>query len=153
MAQSYSKNYQHIVFGVKYREAILDPKHNDELQKYITGLIKHRRSYLIAINNVEDHMHIFLDLHRSYSIAKMVQEIKSLSSLFINKKKWYKHHFEWQGGYAAFSISNTDRWKVINYIRNQQQHHASENFKMEYERILEENDIAIDEYYKFDELS
>jgi len=152
MAHSYSKNYQHIILGVKYREAILDPKHNIELQKYITGLIKKRNSYLIAINNVEDHMHIFLDLHRAYSVAKMVQEIKSLSSLFINRKKWYLHHFNWQGGYGAFSISNTHRWNVITYIKNQQKHHGTKTFKEEYIEILEKNNVPINDETLFEEL-
>ena len=152
MAHSYSKNYQHIILGVKYREAILDPKHNIELQKYITGLIKKRNSYLIAINNVEDHMHIFLDLHRAYSVAKMVQEIKSLSSLFINRKKWYLHHFNWQGGYGAFSISNTHRWNVITYIKNQQKHHGTKTFKEEYIEILEKNNVPINDETLFEDL-
>ncbi len=153
MAHSYSKNYQHIVFGVKFREAVLDPKYNTELQKYITGLVKKRKSYLIAINNVEDHMHLFIDLYRVYSVSKMVQELKSLSSLFINKKKWYKHHFEWQGGYGAFSISNTHRWNVITYIKNQQKHHGTESFREEYIETLKKHDIPINDDTLFDELA
>jgi len=152
MAHSYSKNYQHIVFGVKYREAVLAPKHNAELQKYITGLVKNRKSYLIAINNVEDHMHLFIDLNRIYSVSKIVQELKSLSSLFINKKKWYKHHFEWQRGYGAFSISNTHKWNVINYIKNQQKHHDTKSFREEYIETLKKHDIPINDDTVFDEL-
>ncbi len=153
MAHSYSKNYQHIIFGVKFREAVLDPKHNAELQKYITGLVKKRKSYLIAINNVEDHMHIFIDLYRVYSVSKMVQELKSLSSLFINKKKWYKHHFEWQGGYGAFSISNTHRWNVITYIKNQQKHHGAKSFREEYIETLKQHDVPINDETLFEELA
>ena len=97
-------------------------------------------------------MHIFLDLHRAYSVAKMVQEIKSLSSLFINKKKWYLHHFNWQGGYGAFSISNTHRWNVITYIKNQQKHHDTKTFKDEYIEILKKNNVPINDETLFEEL-
>ena len=144
MAKSFSQNYQHIIFGVKYREAVLDPKYDDELHKFITGLVKNRNSYLIAINNVADHIHIFVDLNRNYSIAKFVQEIKALSSKFINEKQWYKHRFEWQGGYGAFSISYSDRGKIIDYIMNQKQHHKRKTFAEEYLEILQQFNIEID---------
>jgi REP element-mobilizing transposase RayT len=61
MAHSFSQNYQHIVFAVKYRNAILEPIHNDELQKYITASVIDRKSYMIAINNMPDHLHLFTD--------------------------------------------------------------------------------------------
>ena len=141
MAHSTSYNYQHIVYAVKYREAILDPKHNNELQKYITGLVKKRKSYLIIVNNVTDHLHLFVDLHQTYSVAKFVQEIKSISSKFINEKHWYQHRFEWQIGYGAFSVSVSKRQKLIDYIKNQQKHHKKKSFIKEYTQILKQYDI------------
>ena len=152
MAHSFSQNYQHIVFAVKYREAILDPKYNDELQKYITELVKNRKSYMIAINNVSDHLHLFVDLHRSYSISKFLQEIKALSSKFINEKQWYNHRFEWQTGYGSFSVSYQNRQKVINYIKNQQKHHQTKSFADEYLEILKQFDIEIDDKMIFEPL-
>jgi REP element-mobilizing transposase RayT len=97
-------------------------------------------------------MHIFLDLYRVYSVSKMVQELKSLSSLFINKKKWYQHHFEWQGGYAAFSISNTHRWNVITYIKNQQEHHKTKSFREEHIETLKKYDVPVTDEILFDDL-
>ena len=152
MAHSFSQNYQHIVFAVKYREAILDPKHNDELQKYITGLVKNRKSYMIVINNVSDHLHLFVDLHKTYSVSKFLQEIKALSSKFINEKHWYNHRFEWQTGYDSFSVSHQNRKKVINYINNQQKHHEKKSFADEYLKILKQFDIEIDEKFIFEPL-
>ena len=152
MAHSFSQNYQHIVFAVKYRNAVLNPKHNDELQKYITGLVKNRKSYLIAINNVPDHLHLFVDLHRTYSIAKFLQEIKALSSKFINEKQWYPHRFEWQTGYGSFSVSYSARKNVINYIKNQQKHHKIKSFADEYTEILKQFDIEINDKTNFETL-
>ena len=152
MAHSFSQNYQHIVFAVKYREAVLNPKHNDELQKYITGLVKYRKLYLIAINNVSDHLHLFVDLYRVYSAAKFVQEIKAVSSKFINKKKWYQHRFEWQTGSGAFSVLFYNSKKVINYIKNQQKHHNEKTFTEEYTEILEQLDIPINKETIFEHL-
>jgi hypothetical protein len=36
MANTYSQIYIQIVFAVESRQNLIDPKHNDELQKYIT---------------------------------------------------------------------------------------------------------------------
>ena len=152
MAHSFSQNYQHIVFAVKYREAILDPKYNNELQKYITGLVKKRKSYMISINNVSDHLHLFVDLHKTYSVSKFLQEIKALSSKFINEKQWYNHRFEWQTGYGSFSVSYQNRPNVINYIKNQQKHHETKSFSDEYLEILKQFDIEIDDEIIFEPL-
>ncbi len=145
MAHSFSQNYQHIIFAVKYRNAILDIKYNNELQKYMTGLIKNRKSYLIAINNVSDHLHLLADIHRTYSVSKFVQEIKSLSSKFINEKQWYPDRFEWQTGYGSFSVSYSNRQNVIAYIQNQQKHHNIKSFHDEYLNILKQFNISIND--------
>ena len=152
MSHSFSQNYQHIVFAVKYRKSVLNPKYNNELQKYITGLVKNRKSYMIIVNNVSDHIHLFVDLYKVYSVAKFVQEIKALSSKFINEKQWYEHRFEWQNGYGAFSVSYSNRYKVINYIKNQQKHHNEETFIEEYVEILKQFEYPINDETVFNPL-
>jgi len=88
----------HFVFATKCREAILNPIHDEELQKYITGIVQNpdRKCKILAINNVEDHMHMLVILHPSYSAAKLMQEVKAVSSKFINESGRYKFKFQWQ---------------------------------------------------------
>ena len=62
---------------------------------------------MLAINNMPDHVHMFLGQNPSFSISKTIQEIKSISSNFINEKKWYKSKFSWQFGYGAFTYSHS----------------------------------------------
>ena len=50
-------------------------------------------------------------------------------------------------GYAALTQAWRDKEMIINYIKNQQEHHKTENFLEEYRRILEENGIVIDDKY------
>ncbi len=152
MAHTYTNNYQHIIFAVKYRESILSPQYNDKLQRYITGIVQAQKSYMIAINNVEDHIHLLVDLHRTLSISKFLQYIKAVSSKFINEQKWYSQRFEWQKGYGAFSVSYSKRDSVIEYIKNQQEHHQTHSFLDEYERILNLFDTPINEKNMFQPL-
>ena len=39
MANTYTQIYIQVVFAVEGRQNLINPKHNDELQKYITGIV------------------------------------------------------------------------------------------------------------------
>jgi REP element-mobilizing transposase RayT len=137
MPQSFIQIHIQFVFAVKYRQNLIPVERNDELQKYITGIVQNRKCKLLAINNMPDHLHKFVGLHPSYPPAKLVQEVKAMSSKFINEQNWIAQRFEWQGGYGAFSYARSQVKTVIRYILNQQKHHAKQNFKEEYIQILD----------------
>lgn len=47
------------------------------------------------------------------------------------------HDFKgWQNGYGAFTYSIREKDMLINYIKNQKDHHKTENFYDEYKRLL-----------------
>ena len=150
MANSFIQAYVHYIFTVKGRANFLKQEHNNELQKYITGIVQNRNCKMLAINNMPDHVHIFLGQHPSYSISKTIQEIKSISSKFINEKKWYKSKFYWQSGYGAFTYSRSQIDTVIKYILNQQQHHKKRTFRDEYIEFLNKYGIEYNEKYLFE---
>ncbi len=83
-------------------------------------------------------------------ISELVQEVKAISSKFINEKKWVLGKFQWQEGYGVFSYSHSQIDNVINYINNQESHHKKNTFKEEYLELLMKNDIKYDERYLFD---
>jgi REP element-mobilizing transposase RayT len=58
MANTYTQIYIHIVFAVQGRQNLIRREHNDELQKYLTGIVSGRGQKLIAINNMPDHFYI-----------------------------------------------------------------------------------------------
>ena len=150
MANTYSQVYLQYVFTVKGKQNLINPSHNDELQKYITGIIQNRKHKLLAINNVPDHIHIFVGFATNTSMGDFMEEVKSISSKFINEKRWIKGKFEWQRGYGVFSYSRSHRDNVIKYISNQQEHHKKITFKEEYLDFLRKFEIEYDEQYLFD---
>lgn len=83
---AYTQIYLHCIFATKKRLKMLDAIHDVELQKYITGIVEHpkRKCKMLAINNVEDHIHMLISLYPTYSPAKLMQEVKAISSKFIN---------------------------------------------------------------------
>lgn len=141
MAHSKSQVYIQAVFGVKYREALLLPHFRQEVFAYMVGLLKEKNQVPIITNGVEDHVHIFFGLSRTATIADIMQFVKSNTSKFINDKKWLPHRFEWQTGYGAFSYSQSHKERVINYIKNQEEHHKIQTFQDEYENMLKKFQI------------
>lgn len=58
--------------------------------------------------------------------------------------------FAWQDGYGIFTVSKSNTPKVIEYIRNQRQHHLNQAFEDEYIELLTRHEIDYDERYLFD---
>ena len=150
MANTYSQVYLQFIFTVKGRQNLISSKHNDELQKYITGIIQNRNQKLLAINNVSDHLHLLVGFGTTLSMGDFMEEVKAISSKFINSKGWVKGQFEWQRGYGVFSYSHSQIDGVIKYILNQQVHHQKNTFREEYLDILRKSEIEYDERYLFD---
>ena len=149
MANTYSQIYIQIVFAVEGRQNLIDPKHNDELQKYITGIVTAQRQKLIAINNMPDHAHILIGQRPDSVLSDLVGDIKSGSTNFINRSRWVKGRFNWQEGFGAFSYSRSQLDTVISYVQNQQRHHKKRSFRDEYVALLDKFDVPYDERYIF----
>jgi len=150
MANTYSQVYLHFIFAVKGRQSLIPPEHDDELQKYITGLVQNRKQKMLAINNVPDHLHLLVGFGTTMSMADFMEEIKAISSKFINDKGWLKVKFEWQRGFGVFSYSRSQIDGVIKYIMNQKEHHKKQTFKEEYLEFLKKFEIDYDDKYLFD---
>ena len=149
MANTYSQIYIQVVFAVEGRQNLIDPIHNDELQKYITGIVTAQRQKLIAINNMPDHAHILIGQRPDSALSDLVGDIKSGSTNFINRQRWVKGRFNWQEGFGAFSYSRSQLDAVIRYVKNQRKHHQRHSFRDEYIKLLDRFDVPYDERYIF----
>ena len=150
MANTYTQIYIHIVFTVKGRQNLIPSEHKDELQKYISGIIRNKGHKLIAINNMPDHIHLFIGLKPDVALSDLVRDIKNNSSIFINDKKWVREKFFWQEGFGAFSCAHSQIGVVDEYIRNQEKHHTLKTFKEEYIEMLKKFNVEYDDRYLFE---
>jgi len=149
MASTYTQIYIQIVFAVQGRQSLIRPQHNDELQKYMTGIISGKGQKLIAINNMPDHFHILLGQKPNVALSDLVRDIKAGSSGFINDRRWVLKRFSWQEGFGAFSYSRSQLDAVIRYIQNQQEHNRRTTFREEYLELLQRFNVPHDERYTF----
>jgi putative transposase len=147
MANTYTQLYIQFVFAVQNRISLIQPSWEDELYKYITGIVQNHKHKLIAVNGMPDHLHLFVGLHPTQSISNLMQIVKGESSEWINKKHFVKGAFRWQEGYGAFSYSRSALHNVYIYIKNQKEHHEKTTFIDEYKNMLDEYEIDYDAQY------
>lgn len=144
---TYRQIYYQIVFGTKNREMTIAEEFEQDLYKYIWGIINNHKCKLYRINSMPDHIHIFSDLHPTICLSDYVKDIKVASSIWMKESGKFPNFASWQDGYGAFTYSIRERDMIINYIKNQKKHHKKENFYDEYKRLLVESGIEFDEKY------
>lgn len=147
MANTYTQIHLQLIFAVKYRAAIISDTWKNELYKYISGIIQQQKHKLLIVNGVADHIHLLIGFRPHQSLADLMQDIKGSSSKWINENKFTQSKFSWQGGYGAFSYSHSQLSRVINYIKNQENHHKKTPFIDEYKLFLKTFEVAYDERY------
>jgi len=150
MANTYREVYLQIVFAVKNRKALLAKSWRSDIFKYIAGIINQRGHYSLAVNGVEDHIHIFFDYSGKELVQDLVREIKKSSNAYIKDNNLCAHHFEWQSGYGEFSHGYREKDIIIKYITNQEEHHRKKTFREEYLAFLRSYDIDYNETFLFD---
>lgn len=147
---TYSQIYIHLVFAVKHKRSLINSEWEEELYRYIVGIINEKGQKPLAINGMPDHIHILIGLKPSCCISDLVREIKKSSNVFIRDKKFTSSRFEWQVGYGAFSYSRSSLDNIIGYINNQKIHHKKKTFKEEYCSFLSKFEVDYRDEYLFD---
>ena len=141
--------YIHVIFAVKDRYSLIKSTWEEELYKYITGIVTNKNQKMLAINGTLDHIHFLIGMRPSCCLSDLVREVKKSSNAFIKDKRFCKSLFEWQEGYGAFSYSHSALNNVIRYINNQKEHHTKKSFKEEYIEFLKKFEVEYDEKYLF----
>ena len=80
----------------------------------------------------------------------LVQKIKAHSSKWMKTKDTSLANFFWQDGYGAFSVNPSQLKVVIDYIKNQHEHHRKKDFKEEYRGFLSKYKVEYNEDYVWD---
>jgi REP element-mobilizing transposase RayT len=137
----------HIVFSVKGREPRIDDTMRDRLHAYIGGTVRETGGAALAIGGVADHLHALVRWRADETVSALVRNIKANSSRWVHQTFAGHKAFAWQEGYAAFSVSRSDRDRVATYIARQEQHHRMSSFAEELAILLRSHDVEFDERY------
>jgi len=147
MANTYTQIHIHTIFAVQNRLSLIQKQWQEELYKYITGIIAHNGHKLLQIGGTYDHVHILFGMRPIQSLSDLMQNIKGGSSLWINQKRLVLGKFSWQEGYGVFSYGKSQISNVIQYIQNQEVHHKRQTFADEYLELLKLFGVEYNERY------
>jgi putative transposase len=151
MPQSLSNVLIHVVFSTKLRQPYLNtPDLRGTMTGYIVGILRNMKCPSLIVGAVDDHTHILCSLHRTTTIAQLIEEVKTSSSARIKEEGSSLKDFHWQNGYGAFSVSPSNIEQVKTYIAGQEEHHRKRTFQEEYRLMLERHGIEYDERYVWD---
>lgn len=147
---TFTQMYVMLVFAVKNRESLLKKDIRNKIFEYMGGINSSLKNKSLIVNGISNHVHVLFGMHPDVSVSDTAYHIKRGSSLFINNEKLCPCHFSWQEGYGAFTYSRSQLDDVYNYVKNQEQHHASVTFRKEYIEYLEQAQIIYDERFLFE---
>ena len=99
---------------------------------------------------MEDHVHLLARFGRTITQAEWVKELKRVSNLWLKEQGRMYADFRWQGGYADFSVSQSNLERVKRYTGNQEEHHRKLNFQDELRALLRKHNVEWDERYVWD---
>ena len=134
----------HCVFSTKERANLIpDPV---EMCRYLTGVAHAKKITLLAAGGTANHIHLLIHVPPAMPLAKAVQELKGNSSRWLHERGV---HFDWQEGYGAFSVSQSQKQTVANYIARQAEHHRKWSFEQEFLTLLRNSKIEFDPKYIF----
>jgi putative transposase len=136
MSQTFYKLWVHLVWGTKDSQPLLTKDIRPIVFEHIKSKARLEGYDLDSINGVADHIHCLMSLPPRFSISEATNKLKGESSHWINAEKLTKTHFAWQGGFGAFSVSESQIGNVREYIVNQEQHHAKQSFAEEVQEFI-----------------
>jgi len=144
-ALSYTRLFYHVIFRTKCSLPVIPEKSEKDLFAYIWGFIRNKNSQLYRINGMPDHLHLLIDIPPVFAIADFLRDLKTQTHKWMETSGNFPDFTGWAEGYAALSYCIRDREMISDYIKNQKEHHRTEDFATELRRILRENGISFDE--------
>ena len=127
MRHSGCEIYLHFVWATKHRQPMVCIEWEAELYRVIRAEALRAGCSVLAINGTEDHLHILLKMGSTVSAARLVNQMKGVSSNFINERycmNGEQTRFCWQNGYGVCSVGINQLTPVFAYIHQQKEHHA-----------------------------
>ena len=144
MPHALTSNLLHCVFSTKDRaNSIPDPQ---ALGRYLGGVAREKNIPLLMAGGTGNHVHLLIALPAALPLAKAIQELKGNSSRWLNQ---HGSRFAWQEGYAAFSVSASNKRAVMEYIAEHPLHHQKRSFEQEFVAMLQKSEIAYDPRFIF----
>jgi putative transposase len=138
---SYSKVWLHLIWSTHNKEKVLLKDVRKQVSNFLYTYAEEREIYMKTNYVNAEHVHALVDLPTTLSIDECLKLLKGSSSHYINDNRLVNNKFRWARGYGAFSVSESQLKKVVDYINNQEEHHRTKSFTEEYELFMKKYGI------------
>jgi putative transposase len=145
MGSTYHSLHYHWVCSTKQRRPFIQPNWRPRIHEYLGGTIRGLVGVPLKIGGVGDHVHALIGLKPTHRLADFVRELKKASSIWAARQ--HDPEFEWQEGYAAFTVSASRVGTVSEYIAQQEEHHRQTTFVEELKQLLDKHGVQYDPKY------
>jgi len=140
MPQNQNRALLHFVWATYDRMPWVTNDIAHDLYQYIKKVAIDDRCEVLAIGGMPDHIHLFVRIATTISIADLMKHVKGGSSRFVQRTLAPDTFFQWQGSYGVYSVSPSHKKRVVAYIQNQERHHQEDTLWLEAEQTFEEQD-------------
>ncbi|HZH31831.1 MAG TPA: IS200/IS605 family transposase [Pyrinomonadaceae bacterium] len=147
MAGKHLSVHVHFIWSTAGREPWIAPEWRGRLYGYLGGVLREKNATLISAGGMSDHVHLYVSIPSTVTLAEVVGAMKANSSRWIHETFPEQRAFAWQKGYGAFSVSKSGEEQLLEYIRRQEEHHRHRGFKDEYVSFLKRYGVEYDENY------
>jgi putative transposase len=130
--------YVHLVWATWDRLAIITPEIERRLHRNIESEAARHGCAVLALNGIEDHIHLLLTIPGTVTIADLVKQVKGVSAHFVNNELNSAGQFKWQGSYGALTVSRWDVDQIVTYVNRQREHHSAGDLRQDLEQTFEE---------------
>ena len=149
MPNTFTQIHLQVVFTVQNRSCVIRREWQEDLYRYVTGILQNHGHKVLAINGMPDHVHILFGMRPIQALSDLMRHVKGDSSKWINEQRFINGRFSWQEGYGAFSYSKSQIPAVIEYISSQEEHHRHRGFVDEYHALLRKFGVEFEAGYTF----
>ena len=126
----------HLVWSTNYRDQFLRPGHHAMLWATFAATCKAHGATHLVNGGVADHVHLMVELGPKAAIATIVRDLKLASAERLRGPLGLPSFFQWQAGYAAFSVADGALEDVKRQIATQELQHRAETYEEELRRLF-----------------
>lgn len=147
MGHTFTNLLTHITFSTKERIPCIKGDLGPKLFAYMGGILREQGAKPLLVNGPTDHVHTLAVLPATLALSDVMRVLKTNSSKWVHDTWPDRAAFGWQEGYGAFSVSESSRAAVLEYIQKQEEHHRKMTFQEEFILLLKKHGIEYDERY------
>lgn len=133
---SYWRLFYHFVWTTKSREHLIVPGLEHTIQRSMQTTANELGIIVQAVGFMPDHIHVVASIPPKLAISDVAKRLKGASSRAVTLAH-PEVGFSWQEGFGVISVSERAVPVVIEYVKNQKDHHARGSFREGLEQVDE----------------